>query len=49
MMFFKKMIVVHGYIGENFILRHFCKTLFLNYEPFLVKWALKFQKSDNMT
>jgi hypothetical protein len=31
------------------ILRHFCKTCFSNFEPFLANRALKFQKNANMT
>ncbi len=39
MMFFKKIIEVHGYIG----VKSNSKT-FQNFEPFLANRALKFQK-----
>jgi hypothetical protein len=37
--FFKKMIRVPVFIGVTKILRHFGKTLFKNFEPFLANWA----------
>jgi hypothetical protein len=42
------MIGVHGYIDVK-IFYTFVKHVFLNFELFLEKWALKFQKSANMS
>ncbi len=40
------MIGVHGYIGvkSTVIQRHFCKTGYQNFGPFLANWAFKFLK-----
>ena len=50
MMFFKKIIEVHGHIGVKKQFQDiFVKQVFQNFEPFLANRALKFQKNANMT
>ncbi len=47
--FFRKWWRFAGIYMYKAILRHFCKTLFQNFEPFLANRASKFQKSANIT
>jgi hypothetical protein len=44
MMFFKKILEVHGFIGVKSNTKRFFKTCFSNFEPFLANRVLKFQK-----